>query len=1179
VRRNRAIVTAILFLLAAAGAAAQNRQGFVLERSNQLEVVWENERYVTYVDGEVKFRTETGAVYCDSATFVRGEYAKLRGRVLIDDQAYMLRADSVYYDLTRETALALGSQVQLWSYADSLYAAGVHAFYDRPAQHFEMQERPTVYLGYPDTAAMVEVVANTVNYFAPARRAEAVGRVVITSQDIAAAAECAVMLMDRNTLDLYDGPTAKRGRSTMTGGFMSIAFGEDQLREIDVIDSARGEFIEPIDSAETDVDRSILAGSRIKMFFDEGDLRQVLASGQAYSWYYPSPRGTREFHENTVSGDTIRLFVREERLEKVAVVGGAAGTYITGTVSDSSAAGADTAAAPETAVSAAVRDSTAAATAATRLDTVDYRAEHIVYSLVDSLITLDVRSEVKSGAMELRAYDVDFDTRRRVVEAFSAEITPDAADRDYYSLAERLQPAAIPVILKDGADELHGDYLEYSIDTEKGRIVQTKSEFEQGYYYGGKLFRQKRDVYYIEDGYYTTCGADEPHFHFYSSRMKLMQDNKLIARPVVFYLGRIPLMAIPYYVFPLKKGRHSGFLPFTFGRFERGERYVNNLGYYWAASEYWDYRGAVDYHDLSRTITFKSEVQFRKRYLLDGYLRGEYRRQTQYNRRVALENSPTSYSFSGAYNHTLSPSFDVRSSGSYVSTASYYTDYSNSLAERLNRNLVSQVNFSKKFGRLTSVTGSVQHTENLDLEQRTDQLPSLSVSLPPIYPFGGSSTNDEGETVTRWYNQFILRYNPTLLNYSTRSTILADTIHTLVDTLIDTTFVDDTTIVAIDTTYRAVEIDSLMSRSRRHYLKVQHNPSITLPTIRIIPYVPIVPSFSYSETWFKIFETDQSQAAGIDASEFYRTYSYSAGVSANTKLYGTVYPGLFGLLGLRHVLEPSVGYRWSPDIQRYPEVRSFAGGGAASSKSQSIGFGLGHLFQAKVRTGETEKNIDLLSVRSSFAYDLERDFRPLSQMTTSFQTSTIPRLNISGDMRHTFYNPYDDSATTPKLLSPWLLDFDLNLSFDVMGRTFLFTDEAEPGVPLGVDSASALAGPELPMPSAARAGWNLAVTYSFSESGRHRSYSKSSFVNITLGFGLTPSTSVNYNQRYDLVEGRTISSQVNIVRSLHCWTGSLFWVPVGSNTGFGFKLWVNELPDIKLDSNHDSFISTDVLRR
>ena len=83
-RRNRAIVTAILFLLAAAGAAAQNRQGFVLERSNQLEVVWENERYVTYVDGEVKFRTETGAVYCDSATFVRGEYAKLRGRVLIE---------------------------------------------------------------------------------------------------------------------------------------------------------------------------------------------------------------------------------------------------------------------------------------------------------------------------------------------------------------------------------------------------------------------------------------------------------------------------------------------------------------------------------------------------------------------------------------------------------------------------------------------------------------------------------------------------------------------------------------------------------------------------------------------------------------------------------------------------------------------------------------------------------------------------------------------------------------------------------------------------------------------------------------------------------------------------------------------------------------------------------------
>lgn len=1191
-RYRKAFILIPLLLLLAAAVYPQNRQGFVLDRADQLEVVWENGRYITYVDGDVKFRTETGAVYCDSAVFLRGEYAKLRGNVFIDEQDYMLRADSVYYDIKKETALALGQNVQLWSYADSLYAAGVHAFYDRPVQHFTMEQRPTVYLGYPDSTTMVEVIANTVDYSAANRRAEAMGKVIITSKDIAATSECAIMLIDETVLDLYQEPTARRGRSTITGSFISIDFGEEQIRRIDVVDSARGEFIEPTDSTETDFDRSILSGSRIKMFFDEGELSLVLSYGQAYSWYYPSRRGTDEYHENTVSGDTIRLHVEEERLQKVVVVGAAEGTYITGNAPDSTDMTVDSLTVQDTILTVAAIDSetgqsepedeTKAAepaadeeeAATARLDTINYRAEHIEYSFIDSMITLDVRSEIESGPMQLRAYDVDFDTRRRLVEAFSAEINPDSLDHDYYNLAQRLQPATIPVVLKDGSDELYGDYLEYSIDTEKGRIVQTKSEFEQGFYYGRKLFREKKDVYYIEDGYYTTCNADEPHFHFHSPRMKLMQNDKLIARPVVFYLGRIPLMAIPYYVFPLKKGRHSGFLPFTFGRFERGERYVNNLGYYWAASEYWDYRGAVDYHDLNRTITFKNTVNFRRRYVLDGYVHGEYRRRTQYNRTAGEENSPTSYSLRGAYNHNISPSFHISSSGSYLSEANYYTDYSNSLEERLNRSLVSQVNFSKAFGEKTKLSGSIQHTENLDLESRTDQLPSMTLSLPPIYPFGGSSTNAEGETVTRWYNQFVLTYRPSLTNYSTRSTI--DSVFTtFLDTVIDTTYTDDT-ITDIDTV-EIIEADTVSSRTRRHYMTIQHRPSLTLPTIRAIPYVPIVPSFGYSETWYKVFETDQSRAAGIDASRYYRTYSYSAGLRANTKLYGTVHPNIFGLLGLRHVLEPSISYRWSPELQRHPDVRKFVGGGAASSKSQTLGFTLGHFFQAKVRSGEAEKNIDLLSITSSFGYNLEQDFRPLSLMTTSFQTSTIPRLNLSGSMTHTFYNPYENESNKAEFFSPWMLDFSLNISFSLVGKTFLFTD---PGaqIPMGADSASQLAY-EQPTPVASSTGWNLAVTYSYNESGRHSFFRKSSFVNITLGFGLTPSTSVNYMQRYDIVDGRTISSQVNIVRDLHCWTGSLYWVPVGSNRGFGFKLWVTEMPDIKLDNNHDSFLSTDVLRR
>jgi len=111
-------------------------------------------------------------------------------------------------------------------------------------------------------------------------------------------------------------------------------------------------------------------------------------------------------------------------------------------------------------------------------------------------------------------------------------------------------------------------------------------------------------------------------------------------------------------------------------------------------------------------------------------------------------------------------------------------------------------------------------------------------------------------------------------------------------------------------------------------------------------------------------------------------------------------------------------------------------------------------------------------------------------------------------------------------------------------------------------------------------GWNLSVSYSFSESGRYTgNYSKRHFVRLNLGFALTPVTSVTYSQDYNFVEGRALYSSVNITRTLHCWTGSIYWVPIGPNRGFGFKLFVTDLPAVKVDSGYDSFLGTDVLNR
>jgi lipopolysaccharide assembly outer membrane protein LptD (OstA) len=1142
------LLIVLIVLTLAASAAAQESGRVILEHADQVEVVLSDEDYLTYVVGNVIFKTETGRIYCDSAVWRKGKSVNLKGNVIVDDAKYRLTADSVFYDVATKQSLALGSNVELWSYQDSLYAAGVHAFFDNERNFFYMEKRPVVYLNYPDSSRMVEVIADYVEYDAASKRAEATGTVVITSQDVSSLSDCAVMHLKDNTLDLFGNPRAKHGDSEISGELISVMFDKGLLQTIDVIDSAVGEFTEPVDTAAGEYDRSTLKGKRIILNFKRGRLADVLCYGQAYSWYYPSTRNSDEYHENTVSGDTIRFTVENQRLKKVKVIGGAIGTYVTGPIPDE-----DTA-------------------AASNVDTINYNAQYIEYDLADSMITLHVASHVQSGKVSLDAHFILFDTDRRVIKAYSAQldtVTAHPKHLDNDSTPEySLQPNPIPVILRDKNEEVYGDYLEYSIDTEKGRIIQSKSKYEAGFYYGDKLFREQKHIFYVDGGRYTTCDKNEPHYHFHSKSMKLIEGDKLIARPVVFYLGRLPLLAIPYYVFPLRKGRHSGFLPFTFGNFERGERFVRDVGYYWAASEYWDWQGSFDYYELSHTITINSRVNFRKRYVLDGYLSGNYTRETYYNQGTASENKRTRWALNSIYNHTFSPSFNIRAFGSFQSDAQYYTDYSFNLEERLNRQVKSQLSFSKKFGTSASLSGNLTHYVDLDRESRTDNIPNMTLSLPTIWPFGSGSRNEQGQLEQKWYQNFTFRYNPSLINFSSRITL--DSVFTAgIDTVFDTIYVDpgDSSIIEIDTTYNEIK-DTLSYRSRKKYAKISHNPRISLPTITLFKYFIFTPSFNYNETWFKIFRTDQSDAAGIDASTIYRTYSYSGGLGLKTALYGTVYPNMLGIIGLRHVLTPTISYSYAPEIDRHPEVRAFAGGGAGSQKRQSLSFTLNQLFQAKVKQGDGEKSLDLLSLTSSFSYNLKNKERPLSDMRTTFHISSLPNITLSGSMNHTFYNPDKPESNELHFWSPYLMSFSFNANFKIAGSHFLFDDTII--VPPGGDSTSVSQG---------KKGWSLSATYSYQESGRGAQFRKSSFLRFTLGFNLTPSTSVTYSQQYDIVDKLTVSSSVNIVRQIHCWTGSLYWVPVGSNRGFGFKLFVTALPEIKIDNNHDLFSTTSLRPR
>jgi hypothetical protein len=252
-------------------------------------------------------------------------------------------------------------------------------------------------------------------------------------------------------------------------------------------------------------------------------------------------------------------------------------------------------------------------------------------------------------------------------------------------------------------------------------------------------------------------------------------------------------------------------------------------------------------------------------------------------------------------------------------------------------------------------------------------------------------------------------------------------------------------------------------------------------------------------------------------------------------------------------------------------VRSYAGGGAGSTKSQTIGVTLSQLVQAKYRRGEAEKSIDVISVVSGFSYNYEDDVRPYSDLNTSFQSSAIPRITFNGNLVHSLYKPGTDEVD---FWSPHLESFSVDARFSFSGRSFIFDDPSDRKIDRGAENPEQLlkspASPQSYAPSAK--GWLFGASYGYNESGSGTSFRKSSFFRFNLNFNLTPTTSLYYTHDYDIDDNKTIHNSVRLVRQLHCWSGSIYWVPIGSNRGFGFQLFVTAIPDIKIDNNHDSYL-------
>ncbi len=270
---------------------------------------------------------------------------------------------------------------------------------------------------------------------------------------------------------------------------------------------------------------------------------------------------------------------------------------------------------------------------------------------------------------------------------------------------------------------IRGDSLIYFLDEQNGLAFNTRNFIQKGWLNSNELYKLKGDTVYVQNGYFTTCDLDTPHSAFYGTEMLAIRNGIAFVKNVVLKIRGIPVLYAPFWMFPLKEDRSSGFLPPSFGFNSIDGRYIRNIAFYWAVNNYMD---ITFFTDIVERQGIRSGINF----VYNVYKKFNGGINFDFSNDFIFEGIRRRYSISGNHNQELY-NFRTSSRFSFVSDKSYYQDYAENKNQWLQTETYSYFQISKIFF-FGSFSSNFDYTKNLITNQSNSNLPNLILSFNSI---------------------------------------------------------------------------------------------------------------------------------------------------------------------------------------------------------------------------------------------------------------------------------------------------------------------------------------------------------------------------------------------------------------------------------------------------------------
>lgn len=756
-------------------------------------------------------------------------------------------------------------------------------------------------------------------------------------------------------------------------------------------------------------------------------------------------------------------------------------------------------------------------------------------------------------------------------------------------------------LFTDQGEKYAAEKIEYDFKTGKGVISLGETQMGEGFYFGEKIKRETEDVMFVKGGYYTTCDALEPHYHFGSPKMKIQAEEKVFLDPIIFYVEDLPVFIIPFGLFfPSKGGRQSGLIVPSFYFSQSRGVVFENFGFYWAASDYWDTQLKTDLYTKGGFL-LKNSTRWVLRDVFSGNANLEYGK-TRFD---PDDDFKTNWSISLVHNHTISPSARINANVS-LTTPGFYQNTSTNINQRITQNIGSRASYSKTFDNGSSFSVSFNRDQNIIDDTYSQNFP-ISYTLPNIYPL---KKYVKPSSSVSWLRDVSIKYSSNL-NYSEQKDLQDERLGPDGEKIEDTSF---------------------KITNRR---LITHRPSISISPK--FGYFTLSPSISFNANNYfrkltRRYSIEDSTTFDSYESGIFTEYWYSLGLSLSTRVYGLwdntkplmgfVKPKWLGFKAFRHTYQPSFSFNFTPDFSKsnfgfydryydpalereveYSRFTSDGGSHAPAALTQVISYSDLHSFEMKIAQPDSAEDVklELLRLNFSTSYNIAADSLNFSSIRMSFRSPALNFINFSGNAT---FSVYDEEKTYNKKgeytgayhkVNRFLINSSKGLARLTSLSLSLSTRFSSQGISLG----SSFSEPKAPMPDDSIAlgqrfrarhahvhdhfdifgdsspgyrplsvPWSLNMGLSFSYSAPYENtINRTLNLRADLQITLTKTWAINASARYDLIDNELLTPLINLHKDLHCWELILNWTPVGINRGFYLKFGIKSsmLNDLKLE--------------